>query len=61
MPEGLGGMHGEMALAGGPGASHPGFGLGWMAGVIFYYPPVLFLFGVFAFLKGLATGNVSGA
>ncbi len=37
------------------------FGLGWMAGIIFYYPPILFLFGVFAFLKGLFTGNVSGA
>lgn len=36
------------------------FGLGWMAGAIFYYPPILFLIGVFAFLKGLFTGNVSG-
>jgi hypothetical protein len=37
------------------------FGLGWKAGVIFYYPPILFLIGAFAFLKGLSTGNVSGA
>ena len=36
------------------------FGLGYMAGVIFYYPPILFLIGVFAFLKGLLTGNVAG-
>ena len=37
------------------------FGLGWMAGIIFYYPPILFLIGVFGLLKGLLTGNVSGA
>jgi hypothetical protein len=37
------------------------FGLGWMAGIIFYYPPILFLIGAFGFLKGLVTGNVSGA
>ncbi len=37
------------------------FGLGWMAGIIFYYPPILFLIGVFGLLKGLFTGNVSGA
>ena len=36
------------------------FGLGWMVGIIFYYPPILFLIGVFAFLKGLVTGNVAG-
>jgi hypothetical protein len=36
------------------------FGLGWMAGVIFYYPPILFLVGAFALLKGLVTGNVAG-
>jgi len=36
------------------------FGLGWMAGIIFFYPPILFLFGVFAFLKGMFTGNVAG-
>lgn len=36
------------------------FGLGWMVGVIFYYPPILFLIGAFAFLKGLVTGNISG-
>ena len=36
------------------------FGAGWMAGIIFFYPPILFLIGVFALLKGLVTGNVSG-
>ena len=36
------------------------FGAGYMAGVIFFYPPILFLIGVFAFLKGLFTGNVAG-
>ena len=36
------------------------FGLGWLVGIIFYYPPILFLIGVFAFLKGLVTGNVAG-
>ena len=36
------------------------FGAGWMAGVIFYYPPILFLIGAFAFVKGLFTGNVAG-
>lgn len=36
------------------------FGAGWMAGIIFFYPPILFLIGVFALLKGMLTGNVSG-
>lgn len=36
------------------------FGLGYMAGIIFFYPPILFLFGLFALFKGLLTGNVSG-
>ena len=36
------------------------FGLGLAAGVIFYYPPILFSIGVFALLKGLLTGNISG-
>ncbi len=33
------------------------FGAGWLAGVIFFYPPILFLIGAFGFLKGLLTGN----
>ncbi len=28
--------------------------------VIFYYPPVLFCFGLYAFFKGLVTGNLAG-
>jgi hypothetical protein len=36
------------------------FVLGWMAGYIFYYPPILFLIGVYACIKGAVTGNVSG-
>ena len=33
---------------------------GYAAGIIFYYPPVLFLIGIYAFIKGLFTGNASG-
>ena len=36
------------------------FVLGWMAGIIFIYPPILFVIGLFAFFKGLFTGNVAG-
>ena len=36
------------------------FVVGYAAGVIFFYPPVLFAIGVFALLKGLATGNLAG-
>ncbi len=36
------------------------FGLGWMAGYIFFYPPVLFVIGLFAVLKGVFPGNVAG-
>lgn len=36
------------------------FGLGWAAGYIFFYPPVLFVIGLFGTLKGLFTGNVAG-
>lgn len=37
------------------------FGLGWAAGYIFFYPPILFVIGLFGFLKGLFSGNVAGA
>ena len=33
---------------------------GYAMGIIFFYPPILFLFGLFAFAKGLFTGNVAG-
>ncbi|MFT5617355.1 MAG: hypothetical protein ACI85I_000572 [Arenicella sp.] len=36
------------------------FVLGYMAGYIFYYPPILFLVGVFALVKGVIERNVSG-
>jgi hypothetical protein len=36
------------------------FGLGYKAGYVFFYPPVLFLIGLFAFAKGLFEGNVAG-
>jgi uncharacterized membrane protein YvbJ len=35
------------------------FVAGYAAGIIFYYPFILFLIGLYAFLKGLVT-NVSG-
>jgi hypothetical protein len=36
------------------------FFVGYEAGYIFYYPPILFVIGLYAFLKGLITGNISG-
>ena len=33
---------------------------GLAAGYIFYYPPILALIGIYAVIKGLATGNLSG-
>ncbi|MCY2931469.1 MAG: hypothetical protein NTV86_18665 [Planctomycetota bacterium] len=36
------------------------FVLGWKAGRIFFYPPILFVIGLFGFLKGLVTGNFAG-
>ena len=36
------------------------FGLGWVAGFIFFYPPVLFVIGLFGLLKGMLAGNVAG-
>jgi hypothetical protein len=36
------------------------FAAGWAAGYIFFYPPVLFVIGLFGLVKGLLTGNVSG-
>lgn len=36
------------------------FGLGWAAGYIFFYPPVLFVIGLFGTLKGMFAGNVAG-
>lgn len=36
------------------------FVLGMKAGIIFYYPPILFVIGVYGFFKGLVQGNLSG-
>ena len=36
------------------------FVLGWIAGYIYFYPPILFLIGAYALIKGLAQGNYSG-
>ncbi len=36
------------------------FFIGWAAGYIFFYPPILGVIGVYAVLKGIFTGNVSG-
>jgi hypothetical protein len=36
------------------------FVVGKALGYIFFYPPILFVIGLFAFFKGLFTGNVSG-
>ena len=34
--------------------------LGLMADRIFFYPPVLFVMGLYGFIKGLASGNMAG-
>ena len=36
------------------------FVVGYAAGYIFYYPPILFVIGLFGFIKGLVTGNING-
>ena len=36
------------------------FVVGYAAGIIFFYPPILLLIGVYACLKGILTGNVCG-
>ncbi len=36
------------------------FAAGYRAGVIFFYPPILFVIGLFGFLKGFMTGNLAG-
>ena len=36
------------------------FVLGWMAGYIFFYPPILAIIGLFGVVKGMAMGNVAG-
>jgi hypothetical protein len=36
------------------------FVVGYASGVLFYYPPILFVIGLYAFIKGVFTGNISG-
>jgi hypothetical protein len=36
------------------------FVAGWAVGYIFFYPPILFLIGLYATLKGVFTGNLAG-
>ncbi len=36
------------------------FVLGWQAGYIYYYPPILFIIGLVGLIKGIAQGNLSG-
>ena len=36
------------------------FFVGLKYGWVFFYPPILFCIGLFAFFKGLLTGNISG-
>ncbi len=33
---------------------------GYSIGYIFYYPPILFIIGVIAIIKGVITGNIAG-
>jgi hypothetical protein len=36
------------------------FVVGWMSGYIYFYPPILFVIGIYALIKGMRTGNISG-
>jgi hypothetical protein len=36
------------------------FVVGLFAGYIYFYPPVLFIFGVYALVKGITKGNLKG-
>jgi len=36
------------------------FFAGLSIGIVFFYPPILFVIGVYAFFKGIITGNVNG-
>jgi len=51
------GVVGGLLMMGGAAAW---FFIGLAGGYIFFYPPVLFVIGIFALLKGLFTGNVAG-
>lgn len=36
------------------------FVVGYAAGIIFFYPPILFIIGLVGFIKGIVTGNIKG-
>ena len=36
------------------------FMIGYDMGYVFFYPPFLFVIGIYAFIKGIFTGNISG-
>jgi hypothetical protein len=36
------------------------FVVGLLCGYVFFYPPILLVIGIFAVIKGLATGNLAG-
>lgn len=36
------------------------FVVGWMSGYIYFYPPILFAIGIYALIKGIRNGNISG-
>ena len=36
------------------------FVVGYSVGYIFYYPPILFVIGLFGFVKGIVTKNIAG-
>lgn len=53
----------RMGMAGGllmMGIAAVWFFLGLAFDYLFYYPPILFVIGLYAFFKGLVTGNLAG-
>ncbi len=53
----------DMGMLGGilmMGAAAAWFFIGLAVGIFFPYPLVLFVIGIYAFLKGLVTGNIAG-
>lgn len=53
----------DMGMLGGllmMGIAAAWFFIGLAGGIVFYYPPILFVIGIFALLKGLFTGNIAG-
>lgn len=36
------------------------FVVGWVNGYIYFYPPILLVIGIYAFIKGIITRNITG-